>query len=302
MYMSVCMFLPATFAWWSHSPDPAQPCCAFAIAHERNLSTDLYGKVQEAIQKKGLFEVRLMEAEVGLLQGMPERLRLAMHEEMYMTGLLALGFWPMWSHSEDQNFFRNLCHHAMTEHAATPAQDAFMPGTDCKEVYVIESGSMSYSAKQKASSQYMDMVRKSVKESDVLCLPCFWADWHHRGRMTADLGTCYYFGISSEKFCNLSANHGGPLWQYLQIFGILLVGAVEVLDERGSLVTDMCFPEEELTPLMLRSERFATVINSHSDVLTATAAGIMSSNMSAFHTASHSSLGKDEGAVQSIRV
>ena len=46
----------------------------------------------------------------------------------------------MWSHFEDQSFFRDVCHSCITEHVATPAQDAFMPGTDCQQVYVIQSG------------------------------------------------------------------------------------------------------------------------------------------------------------------
>jgi len=46
----------------------------------------------------------------------------------------------MWSHFEDQSFFRDVCHTCITEHVATPAQDAFMPGTDCQQVYVIQSG------------------------------------------------------------------------------------------------------------------------------------------------------------------
>ena len=52
----------------------------------------------------------------------------------------ALNFWPMWSHFEDHSFFRDVCHTCITEHVATPAQDAFMPGTDCQQVYVIQSG------------------------------------------------------------------------------------------------------------------------------------------------------------------
>ena len=46
----------------------------------------------------------------------------------------------MWSHFEDHSFFRDVCHTCISEHVATPAQDAFMPGTDCQQVYVIQSG------------------------------------------------------------------------------------------------------------------------------------------------------------------
>ena len=54
---------------------------------------------------------------------------------------------------------------------------------------------MQYSAKPRASSKVYETVRESVTESCVLCLPCFWADWHHRGRLASEDSTCYYVGI-----------------------------------------------------------------------------------------------------------
>lgn len=102
--------------------------------NERNLSTDLYGRVQDIVRKQGLFDVRLNEKDVSLFGGVPERLLVLMHEEMYQPALNALNFWPMWSYFEDQSFFRDVCHSCITEHVATPAQDAFMPGTDCQQV------------------------------------------------------------------------------------------------------------------------------------------------------------------------
>ena len=37
----------------------------------------------------------------------------------------------------------------------------------------------------------------------------------------------YYNGINCEKFCSLVKQHGSPLWQYLQIYGILVPGSLE---------------------------------------------------------------------------
>ncbi|CAK9039765.1 cGMP-gated cation channel alpha-1 (Cyclic nucleotide-gated cation channel 1) (Cyclic nucleotide-gated channel alpha-1) (CNG channel alpha-1) (CNG-1) (CNG1) (Cyclic nucleotide-gated channel [Durusdinium trenchii] len=221
--------------------------------NERNLSTDLYSRVQEVVRRQGLFEVRLKETEVTLFSGVPQRLLILMHEEMFLPSVNALGFWPMWSHFEDQNFFRDVCHIAIKEHVVTPGQDAFMPGTDCQEVYVIQSGTMQYSAKPRVA-----------KEADVLCMPCFWADWHHRGRMTAENAACYYIGVHAECFCNLATKNGGPLWQFLQIFGILLVGHIEGMDEEHTLMTDLGLPEEEFAKLTLRAQEFAcTVRDNH---------------------------------------
>ena len=208
--------------------------------------------------------MRLKETEVTLFQGVPQRLLILMHEEMYLSLVNAVGFWPMWSHFEDQHFFRDLCHGAIREHVSTPAQDAFMPGTDCQEVYVIQSGFMQYSAKPRTNSKNYESVRELVSEADVLCLPCFWADWHHRGRMSSDTATCYYIGIHAESFCHLATKHGGPLWQYLQIFGILLVGHIESMDEEDTLITDLNLPEETFSKLTERAQDFAaTVRNQH---------------------------------------
>ena len=42
--------------------------------------------------------------------------------------------------AEDILIHRQICHFAMVEHVATPGNDAFMPGTDCTEVYILEQG------------------------------------------------------------------------------------------------------------------------------------------------------------------
>ena len=75
----------------------------------RNLSTDLYGRVQDIVRKQGLFDVRLNEKDVSLFGGVPERLLVLMHEEMYQPALklgkrgggMGCGWWlgmgKMWS-------------------------------------------------------------------------------------------------------------------------------------------------------------------------------------------------------------
>ncbi|CAE7589521.1 KCNH2 [Symbiodinium natans] len=233
--------------------------------NERNLSIDLYGQVQESIRKQGVFEVRLKEADVNLIQNIPERLKMQLHDEMFASPLYCLGMWPTWSQTRDQPFFRNLCHQGMTENVATPTQDAFMSATSCTCAYVLQSGSMRYLAKQKTNSQIMDMIRQKIDPSAVLCLPSLWADWQHRGRLTAEYGTCYYIKIDAEKFCSIATQYGGPLWQYLQIFGILLIGAVDNRDELGMWVSDLGFEENELDRIVMRAQRIAAIMNAHAD-------------------------------------
>ena len=88
---------------------------------ERNLSLELYGRVQAAIRKDEV-KVRLQETEVSLLQRLPHQFKLHMHEEMFMGLLTSLPFWPRWSYSEDSVFFQRLCHGAVVEVAASPGE------------------------------------------------------------------------------------------------------------------------------------------------------------------------------------
>ena len=125
---------------------------------------------------------------------------------------------------------------------------------------------MQYNAKPRTSSRVYETVRESVGASTVLCLPVFWADWHHRGRLSSEDTTCYFVGIDAEKFCLTATRNGGPLWQFLQIFGILLVGHIEGLDEEETLVTDLSLPEEEYGNLTERAELFAATVRRNSDI------------------------------------
>ena len=49
--------------------------------NERNLSIELYGKVNDILRKQGAYDIRLKEDEVQLLSGVPERLKVHLHEE-----------------------------------------------------------------------------------------------------------------------------------------------------------------------------------------------------------------------------
>ncbi|CAE7210229.1 CNGA1 [Symbiodinium pilosum] len=109
---------------------------------ERNLSVDLFGKVSENLKKQGAYGIRLRETDVRLLKGVPDRLKVVLHEEMFKSSLMSLGFWRHWRHPDDEAFCRQVCHLAMQEHVATPGADAFTPGQECEEVYIIEAGSM----------------------------------------------------------------------------------------------------------------------------------------------------------------
>ncbi|CAK9027603.1 unnamed protein product, partial [Durusdinium trenchii] len=217
---------------------------------ERNLSADLFGKVNEVLRKEGMFQVRIQEQEVGLIKGIPETLLQQLHEEMYMSLMAHLPFWPEWAYGEDMHFLRIVCHFAMKEHIAKPMQDAFLPGRCSPEALIIETGHMCYIP----AGSTRDIV---VGEGDILCLASLWAEWQYHGRLTASYGSANYVGINSVTFCQLATEHGGPLWQYLQIFGILLLG---LLESSGNAITDLIY-KSSLMELGPRAEKYAAVFN-----------------------------------------
>ncbi|CAE7208136.1 CNGA1, partial [Symbiodinium microadriaticum] len=223
---------------------------------DRNLSVELFGKVQGVLAKEGLFEVRKLESQVQLVETIPERYKVQLHREMYMSSLTKLGIWPKWGHKEDAQFLLTVCHHGMKEHVSMLGQDVFMPGRDCREVYIIDSGSLEYSA---SGEMPFECTAASATDS-VLCLPALWAEWTHRGRLTANYGLCYYNGIDCEQFCSLAINFGGVLCHYLKILGILLVGAIEALDEEAIHVTDISLQTHvPLSGIVLRATQFASI-------------------------------------------
>ncbi|CAE7159996.1 unnamed protein product, partial [Symbiodinium pilosum] len=111
---------------------------------DRNLSVELFGKVQSVLAKEGLFEVRKLENQVQLVKTIPERFKVQLHREMFLNSLAKVGIWPKWSHKEDTQFLLTVCHHGMKEHVSMLGQDVFMPGRDCLEVYILDSGSLEY--------------------------------------------------------------------------------------------------------------------------------------------------------------
>jgi len=225
----------------------------FRFFTERNLSVNLYGQVQEFLRKEGAFAVRLQEAEVQLLGKIPERMKMQLHEEMFLPALRAFNIWPQVNHLDDHYLFFNVCHQAMRETAMRQGQDAFMPGTDCKTVYYVDAGSMAYLSRQTRKE------RQVVGEEAVLCLPCLWSDWHHRGRLTAAFGMCTLVTLDVEEFGRLITRFGGPLYQHLQILGILLVSEVEATNE-VEWVTDLGLQQEVLEALVARAEGFISIL------------------------------------------
>eukprot|EP00913_Durusdinium_trenchii_P014444 g13549.t1 len=98
---------------------------------ERNMSLDLYSKVQEVIKMETfgvlgvkLAEVRLHETDVALVNSLPERFRIQLHEEMYMHSVLKLHVWPQEVREDPEQmlFLRELCHEAMSERVVKRAR------------------------------------------------------------------------------------------------------------------------------------------------------------------------------------
>ncbi|CAJ1436909.1 unnamed protein product [Effrenium voratum] len=222
---------------------------------ERNLSLDLYSKVQEVVRRERLTEARLSEEEVELLQRLPQRFKMQMHEEMYLFALLHLGIWPPWSSPDTDPVFNTLCHHAMKDHLAKPGEDVFMPGTACHHVCIIESGHMSYSLAGAPPEE--------ATPGSVVALPCLWAEWSHCGRLMARTGSCYYVTLNGDDFCEVVMRFGGPLLRFLQIMGVLLIGELESAQDQSQLsdLTSL----SNIREVSERAQRFTKLIGTTPD-------------------------------------
>jgi len=235
--------------------------------NERNLSAELFNKVQDVCKKRGLYEIRLKEDEVGILQELPEAMRRRLHEEIFLPYLHATPFVPQWSHSVEHRFLRKVCHVAMRERSVLSSQDVFHMGTPSLDVIFPQYGSLGYFAMMQDSSRVADSVdfesrdRRTVGLGDIICMPCLFAVWNHRGRLTADAGTCYYAVLKTDIFSTLIMQQPGPLQQYLQIYAMLLVSVMEAQQDEGQEVTDMCLPIPILEGVSRRSQRFMDIMN-----------------------------------------
>ncbi|CAK8988545.1 unnamed protein product, partial [Durusdinium trenchii] len=105
-----------------------------------------------------------------------------------------------------------------------------------------------------------------VKSQDHLCLISLWAEWQHLGRLIASHGTSRYVLLDSEKFGLLAWRWGdrmfqaGPFYRYLQIFGVLLTGALESLLAEDAHCTDLGLPKEQVKELALRTAQFDHIL------------------------------------------
>ena len=218
----------------------------FQFFVERNMSLDLYSKVQEVIKTEKLSEVRLHETEVEIVNTLPERFRMQLHEEMFMNSLLKLQCWPKdLPNNETSGFLRRVCHDAMSETVVKRGEDLFLPHGECHSMYLVEPGNaLKYALHGRGSV---------VGPGESLCLPSLWAEWHYCGRCTAEFGPGYCTRVDGEIFANLAAKLAGQVSRYLQIFGILLIGAVEAQEE----IDDLCFPKDKMDALAARAALFA---------------------------------------------
>eukprot|EP00435_Cladocopium_sp_Y103_P018335 s2615_g4.t1 len=231
---------------------------------ERNMSLDLYSKVQDVIKSENLAEIRLHETEVTLVNSLPERFRMQLHEDMYMNSLLKLECWPkdmskdMLTEPENEVFLRQICHHAMSEGVLKRGEDLFLPYKDCHHVYFVEQGhGLKYASHGRSTL---------VMQGDSLCLPAIWAEWHYCGRCTAESGAGYVTRVHGETFANLAVKFAGEVTRYLQIFGILLVGALAPWPSavvENEEADDLCFKTEKMDALASRARIFADGTKSH---------------------------------------
>ncbi|CAL1159119.1 unnamed protein product, partial [Cladocopium goreaui] len=233
--------------------------------NERQLSAELFNKIQEVCRKRRLFEIRLQENEVRFLAEIPDSVKARLHEEIFLPWLLTADFLPAWCLNTDHRFLRKVCHLAMRECYAVSTQDVFNNGLESTYVIIVQHGSMGYYVKAQDSTEFDVKERWTVKEGTFLCVPTLFASWYYRGKLNADRGSCYYVSIESSSFCGLAQQHAGALYQYMRIYGMLLINVIEARDLDRQEVSDLDLPRWVLDDIRDRTQRFADALNSTSN-------------------------------------
>ncbi|CAE7362270.1 KCNH6 [Symbiodinium microadriaticum] len=228
---------------------------------ERNLSVELFSKVKSAIRADGLVKIRLCEDDVTLMRSIPERFKIQLHTEMFWSSLMECRIWPSWKHREDKSFFISVCHHSMRENVCKLGQDVFLPNTKCNHAYILQSGSLEYNVHRLAPTHC-----EADGDNNVLCLPAIWAEWEHTGRLFAAAGLCYYISVDCAQVCKAAGSFGGEMFEFLKILGLLIVGRIEDLYDRGEIVTDVLFDYEvDIPDFVQRAENFACLKTAQSE-------------------------------------
>jgi len=208
----------------------------------RCLSTNLGVDIQHFIQlsqRKRLKKV--YEVQIHSFTGLPESMKLRLHDEMFLPVLTCSAIFQGVIH-EDRYASMMICHRAMSETTYIPCQDVFMEGTHAKHIFIVRSGSLTYSTSA-------DKVL--VNPDHWISFLALWIDWLHTGQLTAFSSTELVV-IDCHALQQVVLASGGRVLIFLRRFAAFLVGLVEAKIEMGATITDLSLPEKETQELAIR--------------------------------------------------
>lgn len=218
---------------------------------ERNLSTDLFLTIQDFCQKADVSTDKIQEQQVELLRETPESIQIRLHAEMFMPALTSAKWLVDPARNLDNQLLSCLCHFSMAERICQPQFEVFIPdGEVCSKVIVPLNSNLSYSLE----GQNYD----TVPAWTWVCEYALWATWKHCGALVSHR-TSRYIEVSVEEFCNQVSRSGGPLYEYLQTFGVLLVGVLEAMIDDGVPLTDLPCDDDTIDNLTDRALRWKRV-------------------------------------------
>lgn len=217
---------------------------------ERNLSTDLFLTIQDFCQKAGVAMEKIQEQQVELLRETPEGIRIRLHTEMFLPTLLSAHWLPEPVHDMDSQLFARLCHFCMSEQICQPQVEVFNHEVECTQVIIPQNSNLSYSLDGETFEE--------VPSHSWICEYALWASWEHCGVLKSSR-TSRLIMANVHQFCIQVTKTGGPLFEYLQTFGVLLVGMLEAFTEDGSQLTDLPCGAETVDDLASRALRWKKI-------------------------------------------
>ncbi|CAE8582380.1 unnamed protein product, partial [Polarella glacialis] len=133
--------------------------------------------------------------DIAVLRLLPESLRSAMSEELFLPGLRQIPFFEKYNFEDDTTVCA-IVHRAMIEVSLLTGDELFSSGQPAHKLYLLTSGVMDYwHCRDKT-------LHRSLHSDQWACEPALWLEWIHCGDMRAHT-CCEVVGLDARTFRDL---------------------------------------------------------------------------------------------------
>jgi len=179
---------------------------------------------------------RVHEADITALVGLPSRLMIQLHQEVYGPMLTLHPFFAAYSEIDTKGLHR-ICHCAMSQQALLDEQDLFTRGTTATKMYFIVSGLLDY---------LHEGSHKLLEEGNWACEVVLWIPWVHLGNLTA-IRFSELFALDAGIFQKTIPQCSKMIRRLIRAYAALYVRhtCVDHEGHKYEWITDICCPARD---------------------------------------------------------